>query len=237
MKQLSLIIPVYNEKDHIRGTAKKVAAYLKGLDLDHEIIYSDDGSTDGTAAILKKLKRADKNVRLVSAPKNEGKGAALTKGLKAAKGRVVAYIDADMEIDIKFVGDVLKGIEEGFDLCVGSKFAGGGTSKREFRRHLTHYGYNLMVRWILGSSVYDHSCGVKAFRNEVVRSVLPEMKDKKWVWDTEFLVRAQKKGYRVKEIPVHTVSVRQSKVKFVSAVLQSLNAVLSLYRDRVIVGR
>lgn len=229
LTKLTLVVPVFNEAGLIRESAAVFRDFLDRTEPKSELIFSDDGSTDGTLEILREIAAQDDSGRthLVGGEVNQGKGAALNIGLAEAKGNIVSYIDADLEIDVKYLGDVLEGIREGFDLCVGSKYI--GDSKRESRRKIAHLGYNGMVRVLLGSRVHDHSCGVKAFRKEVVRDVLPSMKDKKWVWDTEFLVRAQKAGYRVKEIPIHSISRRDSKVKFVEAVLQSFGAVLKLF--------
>jgi hypothetical protein len=237
LSRVSLVVPVYNEAGLIESSAATIRTFLEGRGGEFEVVFSDDGSTDGTTDVLRRLEKDDatRRTRLVVAEQNQGKGGALNLGLAAATGDVVAYIDADMEIPISHVGDVLQGIAEGYDLCVGSKAI--GDSQRESRRKIAHKVYNGMVRNLLGSRVYDHSCGVKAFRREVVDAVLHEMRDKKWVWDTEFLVRAQRKGFRVKEVPIHSVSRRESKVRFVSAVIDSFGAVLRLYFQGVKVPR
>ncbi len=237
MTQLSLVVPAFNEVELIEKSAAVFTDFLEQRGLSWELIFSDDGSSDGTVDLLNNIAKSDKKgrIKVIASPVNQGKGGALTLGLDATTGETVAYIDADLEIPIEHLGEVLDGIDEGFDCCVGSKYI--GDSKRESKRKMAHLVYNGMVRHLLGSRVHDHSCGVKAFRREVVDAVLSKMQDKKWVWDTEFLVRAQMNGFRVKEIAIHSVSRRQSKVKFFSAVMDSFGAVLGLYGRGVKVPR
>ncbi len=168
---------------------------------------------------------------------NRGKGSALTRGLSEGRGAVVGFLDADLEIGVRFVGDLLAALETGTDICVGSRALEGAKAERSFLRHLAHHGYNFVVRSFLGTSLRDNSSGIKFFRREVADAVLPEMTEEGWGWDVEFLVRAQRLGYRVREVPIETVERRLSKVRVFRAALQTFAMVLRLFFAGVRVPR
>jgi len=219
---LSLVIPIFNEAAHIARNVRTVTDYLDGLGRTYEVILADDGSTDGTKAILHGIRdEGRRRIALCENAVNRGKGSVLNLGLGRATGAVVGFLDADLEIDVAFVGALLHALDEGADIAVGSRALETSSARRSPLRRLAHRGYNLLVRWILGSTVRDNSSGIKFFRREVRDRILPQVREERWGWDVEFLVRAQREGYSIREVPIRTVEQRMSKVHVLRTSLQT----------------
>lgn len=224
---LSLVVPCYNEEAIIQETLGRLCGTLNG-DMQFEIILGDDGSSDRTVEIVREAMHRDPRIRLIQSGKHLGKGAILTRGLYSAVGEVVAFIDADLEIDARFLYDLLTKIESGYDLAIGSKVLHEDFSQRSLKRRFATLAYNQLVRTLLGSKLHDHQAGLKAFRRSVFLKILPLIKVEGWTWDTEVLIYAQTFGYRIAEVPVKTTFQRPSKVSLLKTSYDMGTAVLSL---------
>lgn len=132
---------------------------------------------------------------------------------------MLCYIDVDLATDMKHLEQLFRAVTtEGYDFATGSRMMPESDSKRPFKREFASRGYNFLVRFFLRSKLYDHQCGFKAFRREALFELLGEIKNQHWFWDTELLVRAQRKGYRVLEFPVYWRHGGTSKVNIVKDV-------------------
>lgn len=227
MPSLSLIIPCFNEAAIIAGTLRAVTRFLEAAGLDFEVVVGDDGSTDGTDRIVLEAAAEDPRIRLLRAG-HRGKGAILTRALLEGRGRVLAFVDADLEIDVASLPALLAAVEEGADVAIGSKIRHPDWRTRPLRRRLSTRGYNLLVRALLGSAIGDHQAGIKAFRAEPLRAILGGIDNPGWTWDTEVLVAAQRAGLRVAEVPVTTTFQRPSKVSLLRQPLEMAGEVLRL---------
>jgi glycosyltransferase involved in cell wall biosynthesis len=229
MIDLSLIVPCYNEEGIVADTLCKAAAFLATTGRDYEIVVGDDGSTDGTARVVEEAAARDPRIRLARAAEHRGKGAILTMALLEGRGRVLAFIDADLEIDIASLGPLLEAIDGGADVAIGSKVLHPDWRARPLRRRLATRGYNVLVRALLGSRLDDHQAGIKAFRREPLREALRGIDNARWTWDTEVLVAAQSAGMRIREVPVTTTYQRPSKVSLLRQPLEMAVEVLRLF--------
>jgi glycosyltransferase involved in cell wall biosynthesis len=179
----------------------------------YEIILVNDGSSDDTWSRIQEIERKYPEVRGVDAPAHLGKGGALTLGLARSMGKIAGFIDADLEIDPGYLIGLANCVRKGSDVAIGSKIVGAEAGRnRSFTRQLSTRIYNTMVRVILNSVVQDHQAGIKVFRRTVLDQILPRMKSQGWIWDTEFLVRAQSSGFRISELPISISRQRVSKV-------------------------
>jgi hypothetical protein len=130
-------------------------------------------------------------------------------------------MDVDLATDVRQLKDLINSIEkEGYDFATGSRMLPESNVKRSGTRNIASKTYNFMVRAVLGSKVKDHQCGFKAFRREPLMQLLDEVGANHWFWDTEILVRAYRRGYKIKEIPVLWTGGRETKV---SLLKDSLN--------------
>ena len=200
---ITIILPVHNEEKTLEAN---VELLRKSLKKDYEIILAEDGSTDNTVAIAKKLK----DVILITSSKRLGRGLALSNAIRQAKGERIIYMDADLATELPHIKDML---EQNYDIVTGSRLLPGSVvTNRSAIREFFSKSYNLLIRLLFNSKIKDHQCGFKAFKRTVI-PLLETVQDHHWFWDTELLIRAQKQGLSVKEIPVKWADRKNSKVK------------------------
>jgi glycosyltransferase involved in cell wall biosynthesis len=191
---LSVVVPVYNEERSVELLYDEIASALDPLERAWEVVFVDDGSTDGSFGALTRLHSRTPNVRVVRLRRNFGKAAALAAGFSQASGDVIVTIDADGQDDPAEIPRLLAKLDEGFDLVSGWK-----TRRRDpWRRRVLSRVFNTATGWISGVRLHDMNCGLKAYRAEVVKglALYGELH--------RFLpVLAYERGYRVAELPVN----------------------------------
>jgi glycosyltransferase involved in cell wall biosynthesis len=188
---LSVVIPVYNERENIAEMSRRLTAVMKALRLSYEILFVDDGSSDGTLEAVRQAKAADKNIFALSLAKNSGKSNAYAAGFHEARGGIIITMDGDLQDRPEQIPDFLRKIDEGYDLVTGWKYTGKGKRGQSSRR------FNAVVRGLTKLDIHDTNCPFKAYRSDVVKNIsvygdlyrfIPAM--------------AYWKGYRVGEIKV-----------------------------------
>ena len=168
-KDLSIVISLYNEEESLHELVKWIENVMEKEGYIYEIIMVDDGSKDRSWEIVKGLSEKNENIRGISFRRNYGKSAALYHGFKAAEGRVVVTMDADLQDSPEEIPEMYRMIvEEGYDIVSGWK-------KQRFDNKLTKNIpsklYNATARWVTGIKLHDMNCGLKAYRNEVVKNI------------------------------------------------------------------
>jgi len=229
MNTLSLVIPCYNEAEVIERSLRKITGFLDAQGITFEILVGNDGSTDNTTEIVKPITEEDNRVKLLSQPVNKGKGAILSTTFPHAKNGILAFIDADLDIDVHYLIPLLTMVENGADIAIGSKNLIGAYTQRSWKRKIATIVYNLFVRLLLNSRLSDHQAGIKAFKRDVLLDTLPEISNDGWTWDTEVLVRAQKKGYAVSEYPIRVNQKSESSVSVIKHSIQMAKDILIMY--------
>ena len=205
MVKLSVVIPAYNEYTNLHNNFYKIKKATERITKDCEIIIAEDGSMDGTSELAEKFrKKIKKNKEFVHlhADKRLGRGKALNRAFKKAKGKIVLYMDADLATDMKDLPNLVKEVEKGYDCVTGSRYIEGADIKREFKREFVSRIYNFLVRLFFNSKLLDHQCGFKAFKKQSLIKFIDEIENNGWFWDTELIVRAKKAGLEVKEVPI-----------------------------------
>jgi glycosyltransferase involved in cell wall biosynthesis len=201
--ELSVVLPAHNEAGKLEAAVRQTKGALADCCFSYELLIAEDGSTDGTAELASRIAAEDPTVRHIHSDTRLGRGRALNRAFQHARGEILLYMDVDLSTDLAYLKPLVNAVrEEHFDLATGSRRLKGSVVKRSFKREALSAVYNALVRLILRSKLRDHQCGFKAFRNVVLLQLLTEVEDTHWFWDTELLVRAQRKGYRIKEIPV-----------------------------------
>lgn len=199
---VSVVIPVYND---LQALEKAIPITLKMLESSFdrfEIIIAEDASTDGSTRCAEAWQVRDDRIRHVHRSERLGRGSALSAAAYQATGDIFCYFDVDLATDMAYLSDLIAAIQDGADIATGSRLLPDSEITRSTNREIKSRGYNFLVRFILGSRLKDHQCGFKAFRRLRLLPILDEISDTHWFWDTEVLVRAQRKGYRIIEIPV-----------------------------------
>ena len=168
-KDLSIVISLYNEEESLRELVGWIEKVMSAGSYDYEIIMVDDGSTDGSWAVIRELSTANPAIRGISFRRNYGKSAALYHGFAAASGRVVVTMDADLQDSPEEIPELYRMVtEEGWDIVSGWK-------KQRFDNKLTKNLpsklYNWTARKVTGIRLHDMNCGLKAYRGEVVKNI------------------------------------------------------------------
>ncbi|MGH3072932.1 MAG: glycosyltransferase family 2 protein [Gaiellaceae bacterium] len=191
---ISVIVPVHDEERTVALLHDEIAAALEPLDRPWEVLFVDDGSTDGTFGALTRLHAAHDEVRVVRLRRNFGKAAALQAGFVEAQGDVVVTIDGDLQDDPAEIPRLLAKLEEGFDLVSGWK-----RKRRDpLTRRIPSAIFNRVTGRLSGLRLHDLNCGLKAYRSEVVKGLRIYGELHRFV-----PVLAHYRGFRVAELPVH----------------------------------
>ena len=201
---LSIVIPVFNEKDSIPILLDEIHLAIKGK-IDYKIICIDDGSSHGTFEYLRDRSRGDNKLRLIQFQRNYGKSAALAEGFKHIRSEYVITLDSDLQDDPREILDLLAKLEEGFDLVSGWK----KERKDPISKRLPSKLFNLTTRLLTGIRIHDFNCGLKAYRKRVVKSL-----DLYGGMHRYIPVLAGRKGFKVTEMPVNHRPRKYGESKF-----------------------
>jgi len=189
---LSIVVPVFDEVESLPELYRELCATLAALPLRSELIFVDDGSTDGSASLLRTFFAADPRVQVIEFRRNFGKSAALAAGFRAARGSVIVTLDADLQDDPQEIPRLLAALEQA-DLVSGWK-----TPRRDpWTKRLPSWIFNAAVRFLTGVRLHDVNCGLKAYRAEVVREIPLYGELHRFI-----PVLAHARGFRVVELPV-----------------------------------
>ncbi|MFP3939299.1 MAG: dolichyl-phosphate beta-glucosyltransferase [Thermoanaerobaculia bacterium] len=210
--QLSVIIPAYNEECRLGATLDRLTAYLDERGLEHEILVVDDGSTDGTADVVRSYPAAA--VRLVEQGTNRGKGAALRRGVAESRGRRVLLCDADLSTPIEELEALEARLDDGVAVAVASRAAPDSVIRRRqpLYRELMGKTFNLIVRLLAIRGIADTQCGFKLLDGQVARRLVPAVATDRFAFDVELLWLARRAEHRIDEVGVTWIDSPDSRV-------------------------
>lgn len=198
MTSISVAMPAYNEADNIQGMIEDTIQVMNGLTSDYEVIVVTDGSRDGTPQVVKSLAHQYPQVRLVQHEVNQGYGAAVFTGLTSASKELVFFTDADRQFDLREIEKLLALIGEA-DLVVGYR----APRRDPFMRKLNGWGWNWLATVLFGHAARDIDCAFKLMRRAVVEHLKDKVKSRGATFSAEWLVRAKRAGFRIREVPIH----------------------------------
>lgn len=203
--KVSIVIPLFNEEESLGPLYFEIIKAVKSINIDYEIVFVDDGSTDKSLEKLRELNRKDNKIRYISFRKNYGKSAALNVGFQKASGDAVITMDADLQDDPAEIPNLLKKLDEGWDMVSGWK-------KVRFdpfiKKHSSKF-FNYTTRVMTGIKIHDFNCGLKAYRKEVIKNINVYGELHRYI-----PVLANNKGFTVTEIPVKHHPRRYGTTKF-----------------------
>ena len=204
--ELSVFLPVYNEEPNLLPLHAKLDEALKTLGRTSEIIYVDDGSTDGSLDVLRELARLDSRVRVVALKRNYGQTAAMAAGIDAAQGGVLIPMDADLQNDPADIVRLLEKLDEGYDVVSGWR---RNRQDKVITRKIPSMIANRLISWIGAVPLHDYGCSLKAYRRESLEDV------KLYGEMHRFIpIYAAWAGARVTEIPVAHYARTMGKSKY-----------------------
>jgi len=222
----SIVVPVYNEAAFLPEAMPLLIAELESAGVAYVLSIVENGSNDGTAEVAGGL-AGDAPVEVMSLATPDY-GAAMRDGFLAAEGEWVVNFDIDY-----FSGDFLRrviAVAESADIVIGSKRDPESDDRRPAIRRLATFVFNLLLRTILSSKVSD-THGMKAFRHDVITKVAPTVNSTKDLFDTELVIRAERAGYRIAEVPVIVEEMRQAKSSLIKRVPRTIRGLLRIRRD------
>jgi len=221
---VSVIMPAYNEEKSIEACFYEVFEALEGYGKPFEIILEEDGSTDRTPSMIDRLAKKHGNTKVLHFAKRMGKGFGIRKCLEVARGECIVFIDSDGEYPAEKIPEFIDVINS-YDVVVGarSKWVDQKGGNRVLRALLSRT-YGLLVRRLLGVDLQDYQSGLKAFRRQVIDAIEP-LESSGFEIDSEMLLKAERKGFKITSIAI-TYSFRgDSKVNIV---LDSVKMLLAL---------
>jgi dolichyl-phosphate beta-glucosyltransferase len=233
---LSVVIPAFNEAARLPRYLDEVVGFLEARGKPYEVVVVDDGSTDGTAAVVRALAARHPTVRLLPLGRNRGKGAAVRAGMLAAMGSARLFTDADGATPIGELTRLEPALATGADLAIGSRVLVDPAVSVRTRPHRVAAGrvFNWLVARLGVRGVADSQCGFKLFTAEAADALFGSLRTAGFAFDVELLLRAQARGYRIVEVPVNWADQEGSKVGVLS---NGSGMVLQLLRARWRVGR
>lgn len=200
---LSIVVPAYNEEARLPASLQAIAEFVEGQTYSVEVLVVDNNSTDSTQAIAQEFASEQPFIRVLF-EKTQGKGAAVRTGMLAARGQYRFICDADLSMPIEEVQKFLPPQLSGYDIAIASREAPGAVRYNEpWYRHLMGRVFNTIVRLFAVPGFQDTQCGFKMFRDDVAESVFPLQTMNGWSFDVEVLYAAQRRGYRIVEVPIN----------------------------------
>ncbi len=224
MKKILILIPAYNEEEVLEKNMIKLYNFLKEniKDYNWKIIISDNASADNTLNIAKKLSKKYKEISFVHLDKRP-MGYSIKKNWLSEKADIYTYMDADLSTDISHIPELIKGIENGYDIVIGSRTSKKSNIARNFFRKIVGLTLILMLKILFLMDLSDFQCGFKAVNKKVRDNIIPKMTCLNVGFiSTEMLIVSSKKGYKIKEIPITWEDNRKSKSPFFKGIIDAL---------------
>lgn len=235
---LSVVVACYQEEGHLRESVRELCATLDGLGRSYELVFVEDKSRDRTAEIVRELVSERPNRRAVYHEQNVGRGGTVTEGFQLARGRIVGFLDIDLEVHCRFLPPVLAAIDAGADGATAFREYTVGWRPTSILRHVLSRGYRWLFRCLFDVPFRDPETGFKFFLREKILPVVVRTQDKAWFWDSEIMVLAHQAGLRVVEVPCRFErrADKQSTVRIVRDVFRYFVAIRA-FRARQRAGR
>ncbi|MGM0591023.1 MAG: flippase-like domain-containing protein [Halobacteriota archaeon] len=230
--EVSVVLPAYNEERTIEGTVSTTIETLESfLPPDaFEVVIAEDGCDDRTPELAEELAAADARVGHFHSDERLGRGRALEQAFRAATGDTLVYFDTDLATDMSHLEELVERVRSGeADVATGSRWMAGHVADRPSKRGVPSRAYNVLVRLLLRSTLRDHQCGFKAVSRAAFETLVDDIEDNHWFWDTELLVRAQRSGLRVAEFPVDWTPKGDTKVDLVRDVFGMGSQIFRLF--------
>ncbi len=231
MATVDVVIPVLNEERALPGCIEQLGQFLWRSMRQHasRIVIADNGSTDRTLEVCEELaKRFPKQVSYVHLDQR-GRGRALRKAWLESDADVVSYMDVDLSTGLEAFPTMISGIvDDGVHVAFGSRLISGGKITRSAKREFVSRTYNGIIRATMRTSFKDAQCGFKALSRGAAQALVPRINNNHWFFDTELLVIAEKRGFKMLEVPVEWHEDPDTRVKIIQTALEDLRGLARL---------
>lgn len=231
---LNIVLPVYNEALELSQSVTTLVNFLTAhmSAFDWRVTIADNASTDDTSAIAKKLSKQFKMVSAVRLP-IKGRGRAVKHVWMNCDDEYVAYMDIDLSSDLKNFPPMVHALQRGYDVAIGSRNAyGARVYGRTLLRTITSKMYILLIKCFFFVNFSDAQCGFKAVRRSVVSTLVSNVEDNEWFFDTELLILAEKTGRRIYEEPVTWIDNPGSTVRVLKTAMGDIKGLWRMFTTR-----
>ena len=223
---VDVVIPVLNEAHVLRNSVLTARDFLtQHLPCQWRVVVVDNGSSDGTDAVARRLSQEYSDVRFIQLPQR-GRGRALRHAWTQSDADIMCYTDVDLSTELAALPKMVQAIAvDGFELATGSRLLPQSQTTRSPKREFISRCYNIFVKAVLWTSFSDAQCGFKAISRNACAALVPDVEDQSWFFDTELLTLAEKRGYRIADIPVRWIEDDDSRVKIVKTAWDDIKGV------------
>ena len=225
---VDVVVPVYNEEAALPGSIERLTEFLDGhLPNRWRVTIADNASTDDTGAVARELARRYPNVHYYYLPQ-KGRGRALRAAWLESDADIVSYMDVDLSTDLNHFPQLVEALESGYHVAVGSRLSRESQVTRSFKREFISRGYNVLIKSLFFTPFPDAQCGFKALTRQAAQAIIPSIENNNWFFDTELLIIAARRGYRIKSIPVKWDDDPTSTVNITSTAVEDIKGLLRL---------
>ncbi|GFH88873.1 undecaprenyl-phosphate 4-deoxy-4-formamido-L-arabinose transferase [Lachnospiraceae bacterium] len=202
-EKLSIVMPAYNEGKKIYNNLLKTVEIVGGFHKNFEIVAVNDGSVDNTEKEIKRAEEADRHIIAVSYTPNGGKGKAIKEGVLKATGDYIAFLDSDLDLSPNHLDLFLSKMEEtGAEAVIGSKLHKDSRVDYPKRRKVMSVGYYVILVILFHLPVKDTQTGVKLFRGDILKRIIPKVHSTGYAYDIEILANISRLGGKIEEMPI-----------------------------------
>ncbi len=231
---VEVVVPVYNEQEALPKSIPALCAYLETyFPYRWSVVIADNASTEATLSVAEGLAHQYPRVSVLHL-KEKGRGRALKAAWLASEADVVAYMDVDLSTNLWSFLPLVAPLATGHsDVAIGSRLLRGAMVTRQWKRELISRCYNLLIKGMFRNGFSDAQCGFKAVKRGVAQELLPCIEDGEWFFDTELLLLAEERGYRVSEVPVEWVEDLDTRVDIAATALEDVKGLLRVRAERL----
>lgn len=228
---VSFVIPVYNEERCLADNVSVLEAYAAQLNIPHELVLVNDGSTDASLEICLAIAGENPHVRVLGQPVNRGKGFAVRTGMLSSRGVFRIFMDADLAVPVDYIENCIACLAKGADVVIGSRHLPGASIRvpEEAVRQTLGGIYRRLVLSAFGLQVTDITCGLKGFGKSAAEAVFRRSRIDRWGYDAEILFLAQHLGLVFREIPVDWYHSFDSDVHIIKDSFRTLVEMFQIY--------
>lgn len=228
--RLSIVVPVYNETKRLGNSVPRLLEYFAGQSYSYEFVIVDDGSSDGTPDLARKLFAPAPSARVVESKPNRGKGHAVKVGMLEARGQVRLFLDADLSTPMDELDKFWPWLDKGYKVVIGSRKMKGANITRHQPAWRENLGkvFTWLTNQIATKNISDVTCGFKCFTADAAEHLFSQSVVDDWSFDAEVLFIAQRSGYRIKEVPVTWHDTPGTKVRLLRDATKSIQGLLKI---------
>jgi len=226
---VDITIPVYNEEEVLPRTIATLTEFLENNMPSNpwQVTIADNASTDSTQAVSEMLARQHPGVNYLRIPQ-KGRGRALRTAWLDNRADIVSYMDADLSTDLSHFPQLIAALESGSHIAVGNRLSKDSQVVRGFKREFISRGYNLLINSMFFIGLPDAQCGFKALTRATAEAIVPSIKNNNWFFDTELLVIAAKRGFKIASVPVKWTDDPATTVNVVGTAKEDFKGLLRL---------